>query len=215
MMKLAVIATAALMLVPQQERPHSVRDALLFGGIEYSNYEAIGDTGAAARWEEIRRRASLAMSRLRPPPEHSGTIAMVWQKRAHYERLFNAVSRRPDADDAELWVAEEVVDFVNGMRPCYEWEGFSECPWREAEFADLWLRLHPHAAFADFLPLFSGNRWICAADGFDLEKEAAKAADARKRATERLTVAAAGNDALFALVATQMLADPRCLTSPH
>ena len=211
-----VAAACLVMLALQQaQRPKSVRDALLFGGFGYSNYEAIADAAAAARWQEIQRRASFAMSRLRPPPEHAGAIKLVWEKRLHYERLFNAVSVRGGLRDDELWVAEEAVDFVEGMRPCYEWEGFSECPWREAEFADVWLRLHPRSRFAAYLPLFAGNRWICAADGFDLEKESAKAADARRRATDRLTQAAAGKDPLFALVAKQMLADPRCFTSPY
>ena len=213
-MKLAA-ACLVMIALQQTERQKSVRDALLFGGFDYRNYEAIPDPAAAARWKEIQRRASMAMSRLRPPPSHSGEFRMVWGKRQHYERLFNAVSTRAGHRDDELWVAEEVADFVEGMRPCYEWEGFSECPWREAEFADLWLRLHPHSRVAAYLPLFAGNRWLCAADGYDLEKEPAKAADARRRATERLKQAAAGKDPLFALVAKQMLADSRCLTSPY
>jgi len=215
MTKLAFIGMVALLLAPQ-DRPESVRDALLFGGFEYQNYEAIADSGAAARWKQIRGRAAQAMSRLRPPPSHSGEMRMVWRKRQHYERLFYAVGvPHPTARDGNLWVAEETADFVSGMRPCYEWESFGECPHREAEFAEYWLKHFPHSSFAAFLPLFAGNRWTCAADGFEREKKTAKAADARKRAAERLKQAVASKDPLFALVAKQMIATPSCLTSPY
>lgn len=217
MIKFATIAAAALVLLPQEpQRRHSVRDALLFGGFDYRNYEAIPDPAAAARWQEVRRRAERALSRLRPPPEHSGLFHMVWGKRQHYERLLYAVGvPGGNTKDAELWVAEEAADFVEGMRPCYEWEGSSECPYREADFAEYWLRHFPQGHFAEFLPLFAGNRWLCTADGHEFNKDSVKAAEARKRGMAHLTRAAAVSDPLFALVAKQMIAAPGCLTSPH
>jgi hypothetical protein len=210
-------AACLLALVSWQEpRVQPLRDALLFGGLDRPNIEAITDPAAAARWTEVLRRAQRFMSRLRPPPSHSGEMSMVWGKRRHYERLFAAAAVPYYATERdELAVAEEVADFVEGMRPCYEWEGFSECPRREAAFADFWMEYHPHSSFEAFLPLFAGNRWLCAADGFDGEKEPAKAADARTRAAALLQRAKAGEDPLFRYAAAQMLADPKCFVSPY
>lgn len=210
-MKLAA-ACLLVLVAAQTPRVKALRDALVFGVFDAPNVEAITDPAAAARWVEVQRRAERSMSRLRPPPEPSGTMSMVWGKRQQYERLFNATAAvRGNRSDDNLWVAEEVADFVEGMRPCYEWEGSSACPHREAEFAELWLRHHPQSSFAAFLPLFAGNRFLCAAEGFDYEKEPARATDARKRGIGYLTQAAAGKDPLFKLAATQMLANPRCL----
>lgn len=213
-MKLAALGLVVL-LAAQTPRIASLRNELLFGGFD-RNVAAIPDPAAAGRWNEVQRRAALSMSRLRPPSSHSSEMSMAWGKRRHYERMFAAVALPYYATDQdELVLAEEVADFVEGMRPCYEWEGFSDCPLREAEFAEFWIRHHPHSSFAAFLPLFAGNRFLCAAEGFDHEKESAKAVDARRRATGYLTQAAGGKDPLFKLVASQMLADPKCLVSTY
>lgn len=214
-MKLAIAALCALASL-QQASTQPWRDALLFGALDATNMEAIVDPAAAARWKEVQRRARAFQSRLRPPPSRSGEMSMVWDKRRHYERLFAAVGvpYYATASDERV-LAEEVADFIQGMRPCYEWEGSYECPLREAEFAEHWMRHFPNSGFAAYLPLFAGNRLLCAAVSYDAGKESARAADARRRATAHLKRAADGKDPLFRLAARQMLADSKCLVTVY
>ena len=200
----------------QAARIPSVRDDLLFGLFGNTKVEALEEPAAAERWAVVNERAARAKSRLRQPPTASREIGMVWEKRRQYERLFNAVGVSLVAsDDSDVWIAEEAADLVGGMRPCYEWEGFSDCPLREAEFAVFWMGHQPRSAFIAFLPLFAGQRLLCAAEGFDYEEAPTKAAEARRRARLLLEQAAAGRDALFSYVAKQILAEPRCLVSRY
>src|SRR5688572_21295345 len=103
------IAAACLLVLTAAQAPRvkPLRDVLLFGALDTPNVEAITDPDAAARWTQVQRRLPRFMSRLRPPPEHSGLISMVWGKRQHYERLFFAIAAqevRPRAGvDHELW----------------------------------------------------------------------------------------------------------------
>jgi len=83
-------------------------------------------------------------------------MGMVYDAQVRYERRLFAIASGPDAERlAQAYVAE--------LRPCYEWEGFPDCPEREAKFADAYQSAHPGGPFARYLPLLSAHRWLCAA----------------------------------------------------
>lgn len=204
----------ALALVPVQDTPpHPVQDALLWGRFDL-RVEHIADPAAAGRWREMQARARSMKSRLPPPVDSGGSASRVHGKREQYERIFYATASpaqgRQPADE-ELWFGLEAADLVQGMRPCYEWEGSADCPAREAEFAEFWMKREgTRDRMAPFLTLFAGHRWICAADGYEYDRKPALAATARERSSRLLKQVAAGSDALFRYVAERLLAAPKC-----
>jgi len=69
--------------------------------------------------------------------------------------------------------------YVDSLRPCYEWEGYHDCPERDALFAEKYQQDHQDGPFRDYLPLLAAHRWLCAAEGYDYEKRPAEAARSR------------------------------------
>ncbi len=63
--------------------------------------------------------------------------------------------------------------YVDTLRPCYEWEGFHDCPEREAIFAERYLIDHPDTAFAGFLRVLAAHRWLCAAKAYQYDSNLA------------------------------------------
>ena len=208
-----LILVGALSLVGQA-RQSSPRDGLLFG-LWLKPFSALEDPSAAGRWKEVQARAASLTSKLRPLPDVRGAMKMVKDKREVYEALFFAVgssispSRRGDDD---VWIHEEVVGFVEGMRPCYEWEGGSWCPQKEAEFAEYWLKWNETGALRDFLPVFASHRWTCAAEALEGEKKLAQAASARARSQQLLAQGLRSQDPLMRYVARELQKDGRCFT---
>jgi hypothetical protein len=72
-----------------------------------------------------------------------------------YERLLVAVT-------AERNAPALAVEYVSEMRPCYEWEGYHDCPEHEALFAMEYLagnrtRAVRSRSTCHFLPLIAGS----------------------------------------------------------
>jgi hypothetical protein len=105
---------------------------------------------------------------------------------------------------------------VDALRPCYEWEGFHDCPEREALFAERYLLDHPQSPFRDFLPLLAAHRWLCTAEGYDYEQKPAEANRARRAYENALNMSAAGSRSpLMRTAAEELKARGRChLTDP-
>ena len=139
----------------------------------------------------------------RPKASGSALDEIVHGELVRYERRLFVMTDAPDA--ARLSVA-----YVDALRPCYEWEGYSDCPRREAEFAGQYRRSNPSSPFRDYLPLLEAHRWLCAAAGFDYEKDATGAAASRRSSAEALSVARASDNLLVRTAARELAARPRC-----
>src|SRR2546427_2696579 len=129
--------------------------------------------------EAYLRRASSYLP-TRPVPS-ALDLQMVYFAWVNYERRLAAVSEDPSA-------SKLAAEYVDGLRPCYEWEGFSDCPEREALFADEYRAAHPVGPFSAYLPLLSAHRWLCAAEAFDYEQRPVDSARSRRLYQERVAV---------------------------
>jgi hypothetical protein len=70
----------------------------------------------------------------------------------------------------------EAREYVDRLRLCYEWEGFHDCPEREAAFAEQYLAANPRSALRDYLPFLAAHRWQCAVEGYEYERRTGLAA---------------------------------------
>lgn len=180
-------------------------DDVLLGTLVFGPRSAL-DVGAwsGAVRDELReylRRADAYRSSR--PPVGIGDMAMVDAARANYERLLVAIAR-------DTGVAALAVAFVDSLRPCYEWEGMSECPLREARFADSYAARHADGPWSEFLPLFAAHRWLCAAEGFDREGQPADAEVSRRNSAERLLLARGASGAMIRAAARRLAERGRC-----
>ena len=101
--------------------------------------------------------------------------------------------------------------YVDALRPCYEWEGFHDCPEREALFAEEYLRDRPGTPFRDFLRVLAAHRWLCTAEAYQYEQKPTEALRARRAYEEALKIAAADSrSALMATAAGELIASGRC-----
>lgn len=141
-----------------------------------------------------------------------GLAGMAINAQVRYERRLAAISELPDtAEFARTYVAE--------LSPCYEWEGYSDCPEREARFAADYRTAHLDSPFRDYLPLLEAHRWICAAEGFEYEesakgfeheKAAKGVASSRDSYKSALSVALASRSGLVRVAAAELAARNRC-----
>jgi hypothetical protein len=125
-----------------------------------------------------------------------------------YERQLVAVTAGiNDAAAASLAAA-----YVDGFRLCYEWEGYHDCPEREALFADEYQAAHPRGPFSQYLPLLSAHRWLCVAEDYESEKRPADAARSRAAYGERVKTARSSTVLLIRTAADRLAARGRCFS---
>ena len=159
-----------------------------------------------AELEEFLRRAD--SYRTTRPPEGGGEMSMVDWARVSYERiLFASAAGTSLSRDSATALA---VGYVTSLRPCYEWEGFHDCPEREAKFADEYSAAHPGGPFSAYLPLLAANRWICTAEAYERENRPTFAADSRREYLTRIAMARASASLLVRTAAERMAQLGRC-----
>ena len=129
---------------------------------------------------------------------------MVLDAWVRYERKLAAVSDNPG-------VAALAMAYVKDLRPCYEWEGFHDCPEHEAKFAEQYQGAHPNGPFSAYLPLLAAHRWLCAAEAYEYEKQPADAQRSRQLYQERLLVARASRVLLIRTAAERLAARGNCI----
>ena len=118
--------------------------------------------------------------RSRPRPSRLGSeMGMVYAAREGYEAKLAASTAAAGAPR----LAQEYVD---ALRPCYEWEGFHDCPEREALFAEQHLRDRPDTPFRDLLRVLAAHRWLCTAEAYEYEQKPTEALRARRAYEEAL-----------------------------
>ena len=128
---------------------------------------------------------------------------MVNTARLRYERKLAAVSDDPSAQTL-------AAEFVERLKPCYEWEGYHDCPEREARFAQEYQAANPRGPFRDYLPLLAAHRWLCAAEGYEYEERSEDAARSRREFESALATARQSAALLVRTAAGGLGARGRC-----
>jgi hypothetical protein len=154
--------------------------------------------------EQHLRRAKAYRSNRAEPSEPEAQ--MVYCAQINYERRLVAVSKNPSAPAL-------AVAYVKRLRPCYEWEGYHDCPEREALFADEYQAAHPKGPFSDYLPLLAAHRWLCSAEAYDFEGQPADADRCRRMYEQRLSAARVSRVLLIRAAAERLAARGKCFAS--
>jgi hypothetical protein len=137
----------------------------------------------------------------------SGLDAMVYTAWVGYERKLAAVSGDPKAPAL-------AAAYVDRLRPCYEWEGFHDCPEREAIFAADYQTANPGGPFSDYLPLLAAHRWLCAAEAYEYEKQPEGAARSRRAYETMVSTARQSKTLLIRLAAERLAERSSCFSQP-
>jgi hypothetical protein len=156
--------------------------------------------------QELQRFLNRARTyRPRPRPVRLGSeMRMVYAAREGYEAKLVASA-------AVAGATRLAQQYVDALRPCYEWEGFHDCPEREALFAEQYLRDRPDTPFPDVLRVLAAHRWLCTAEAYQYEQNPTEALRARRAYEEALKMAAADSrSALMAAAVSELIASGRC-----
>ncbi len=138
-------------------------------------------------------------------PTNSSELEMVYAAQVRYERRLVAVSDDPRAQAL-------AVAYVDSLRPCYEWEGYHDCPEREAMFATEYQTAHPGGPFSEFLPLLAAHRWLCTAEAYEYEKQPEDAARSRRAYEQAISTARQSRALLVRMAAEGLTARGRCFS---
>jgi hypothetical protein len=199
---LCALALAAQAQTPAGKARDALLDALLWAPDRRTELTAY----SPAIQTELRRhlaRARAYRSKREAPPTLASEYGMVYTALVAYERRLAAVSGDPRAPAL-------AAAYVESLHPCYEWEGYHDCPEREAVFAVEYQAAHPNGPFSQYLPLLAAHRWLCAAEGYDYEKQPDEAARSRKAYEEALAVAKRSTSVLIRSAAEGLAARGRC-----
>lgn len=210
MVRLAAVALLALLSAfPAQpadpKREDALLDLLVFGQIGPIDPQAYPTPIRVELRQYLKRSAAYRSPRTRPAK--STLYEMVYSARVRYERKLAAISDHPQAPALAF-------DFVEQLHPCYEWEGLSECPQREAIFAAAYQSARPDGPFSSYLPLLIAHRNLCAAEAYTFEQKSAEAARTRRDYEEALAVALTSKSPLVRTAATRLAARGSCLAQP-
>ena len=175
--------------------------ALVWGeydGIDVSTYRPEVKT----ELERARRRFEAYQSPRRRPV-NSSEEEMLYEAKVRYERLLVAFA----ADSKAQALA---VKYVDSLRPCYEWEGYHDCPQREASFATVYLAANPSGPFKEYLPLLAAHRWLCTAEGYDYEQRPKDAARSRRASDDAIQTARRSTNPVIRMAANALHTHGRC-----
>jgi hypothetical protein len=204
---LVTVATASVFSSPQAPGSNSsdrLVDLLVWGTHMTINPSEYSPTLKAEIERHITRFDTYRSERVQPGT--SGELDMVYGAQVRYERGLVAVCDDPRAQAL-------AVTYVDSLRPCYEWEGFHDCPEREAVFAEKYQTSHPDGPFSEYLPLLAAHRWLCTAEAYEYERRPEDAARSR-RAYEQAALTANKSDALLIRSGTQgLMARGRCFST--
>ena len=201
---LALAPTVAWSQVPGGQVPYSLVDRLVWGTeltIDWTAYSP--QVRAEAQRHGERFQSYGAERRL---PDGSSVLTTVFAARLRYERRLAAVSNAPEA---RVLAAE----FVERLMPCYEWEGYHDCPEHEARFAGEYQAANPNGPFRDYLPLLAAHRWLCTAEAYDYEERPDEATRSRREFESALSAARRSASLLVRTAAEELRTRRRCFAS--
>ena len=171
---LAIVAASDAPARAQSSPPrYQLLDAVVFHAFVLTDTSTY-PPDVRALLQEHARRAQAYRPRPRPTDaKRPGLMEMVYAARENYERRLVASASTAGVDR----LAHEYVD---ALRPCYEWEGYHGCPEHEAQFAEQYLSKNPTSPFRELLTLLAAHRWLCAAEGYEYEEQPDDAARSRR-----------------------------------
>jgi hypothetical protein len=140
------------------------------------------------------------------PVPSAADFRMVYEARVNYERKLAAIS----GDRQAPRLARE---YVAELRPCYEWEGYHDCPEREARFADEYQEAHPNSPFSAYLPFLAAHRWLCTSEAYIYEKRPSDAELSRRRYENEIAVAGKSELLLVRTAAESLMKRGKCYPS--
>jgi hypothetical protein len=152
-------------------------------------------------------RRSNAYHSTRTAPDSLEMIKLHDEQVSYERRLVAVTAGINDAAAASLAAA-----YVDGLQPCYEWEGYHDCPETEALFADQYQAAHPRGPFSQYLPLLSAHRWLCVAEAYEYEKRPADAARSRAAYEARIKTARASSVVIIRTAADRLASRGRCFS---
>ncbi len=203
-MAVAGIVTSPHFMSAQEPRVNAsdaLVDVMVFGAYVEIDSRVYSPSVRAALERHLQR--SKAYRPRRATEADAGDMRMVYESNVEHERELAAVSDDPRAPAlAKAYVAS--------LKPCYEWEGYHDCPEREAVFASQYLIDHPVGPFSKFLPLLVAHRWLCAAEAFDYEKQPDGAARSRRAYELSIATARRSTDLLVRTAAVGLMARGLC-----
>ncbi|MFB3777737.1 MAG: hypothetical protein ACE141_09000 [Bryobacteraceae bacterium] len=210
---LGVAAVAACSIMPialgVQRGNHSagdlLLDLLLSSAHEKIDVKAYPPGVQDELTQYLRRYQAYRSQRVRPvlPGLHEGTDSMIYAAWLSYERRLAAAS--PEAAAPAL-----AREYVDRLRPCYEWEGFHDCPEREAKFATDYQAANPQGPFSHYLPLLIAHRWLCTAEAYQYEKQPEDARRSRQAYEEEISIAKGSGSALVRFAASRLAERNTC-----
>jgi hypothetical protein len=195
----SIASVPSLAQAPAAKIPHKLVDEVVFFATVPDNNEY--DADVRRELQQFRQRVRSYRPRPRPA-RLSGEMRMVYAAREGYEGKLVASG----GAGTELLAHQ----FVDELKPCYEWEGFHDCPENEAKFAEQYLAKNPNTPFRELLPLLAANRWFCAAEGYEMEERPQDAARSRKASAAQLAVALKSQSLLIRTAAQELRTRGRC-----
>ena len=207
-LQIAVASMAIFLsvLVSAAQSTRAADDALV-AALVWGEYDQLDlrayPAAVTAELERARERFKIYQS-LRPQPADSAADRkLLYSAMVRYERLLAAFA----ADRNQQTLAAEYVD---KLRPCYEWEGYHDCPEREASFASEYAAANPSGPFKDYLPLLAAHRWLCTAEAYDYEKRPNEAARSRRTSDAAIQTARRSTALVIRTAAEILQARGRC-----
>jgi hypothetical protein len=198
---LLVLSGALASAQPAARPDDALLDALVFG--THASMDASAYSGELRNEFDAYLTRAAAYRSTTPVPASPGLLRLVNSARVSYERRLAAIADDPVAPNL-------AAKYVARLRPCYEWEGYHDCPEREALFADEYQAADPNGPFSAYLPLLSAHRWLCAAEAFDYEKRPDDSARSRRMYDERIAAALRSPVLLIRTAAERLSVRQRC-----
>ena len=180
---------------------YTLLDVVVFGTwleVDRSNYPP--DVRSALQQHLMRWKTYEPRPR---PTDLRPLLEMVSDARESYERRLVSAA---ETTGGERFAQQ----YVDALRPCYEWEGFHDCPEREATFAEQYQQKNPTSPFREFLHLLIAHRWLCTADGYEFEGQPQDAARARRAAEQPMATSLNSPSLLIRTAAQELKARGRC-----
>jgi hypothetical protein len=197
------ILSTTLLAQPHKQPGDALLDMLTFGldapAIDVSRYQPPVRRRTEAylrRWDRFRTRLPHGAA----DPEEE----MVQDAHIYYERRLASFSDDPRAPAL-------AAEYVEALSPCYEWEGYHECPEHEARFAVEYLASHPKGPLSAYLRLLAAHRWLCAAERYKYEGKPDDENRARDEYRKTLAAARKSSDHMIRTAAEALGARNTCL----
>lgn len=148
------------------------------------------------RLSEYLKRRALFVSQYESRPADADEVARDAKRRSIERAIVSLI----DVSAIET----RAVAFVKDAPIAAEWEGRSEGPIAEAQYAEKVLQASPDSPLAPFLHVFAAQRYRAAREAAERSQDRQGAADANTRYRAHLQEARAARDPIYALIADDL-----------